>query len=201
MSSASRTGMGEHPSPRWMGDGGKSRRDATAAGEEVVLALGSNLGDRYENLERGLSGLARFVTILRVSAVYESPPAGGPEQGDFLNLVLVGATSRSPSELLEGIHEVERAAGRVRDVPDGPRTLDVDIIFFGSKVVREEDLTIPHPRWRERPFVRVPLEEVAPDWVDPDSPQGLTVSERVQDRGEGDARLRLYAPPPRQASK
>jgi 2-amino-4-hydroxy-6-hydroxymethyldihydropteridine diphosphokinase len=135
--------------------------------EDVIVALGSNLGDRLAYLLEGLEGLASAVRLLRVSSVVETPPAGFLGQGPFLNLVVRGRTRLTPHALLRHLQRVERASGRVRSVPGGPRTLDADLVFHGDRVIRTSRLTVPHPRWADRSFVVVPLLEVDPDRRDP----------------------------------
>ena len=104
----------------------------------------------------------------RTSAVYETEPVGGPEQGPFLNLVVELETTAAPRELLERCRRAEKAAGRVRDVRFGPRTLDADVLLVGDLTVADDDLDVPHPRMYERRFVLQPLAELAPGLVDPD---------------------------------
>jgi 2-amino-4-hydroxy-6-hydroxymethyldihydropteridine diphosphokinase len=129
----------------------------------VHLGLGSNLGDREGHLERGLRALgARGVHLTAVSALYETEPVGGPAQGPYLNLVAAGETSLSPEALMQAALEAEAEAGRVRSVRNAPRTLDVDVLFYGDLVRRTDALTLPHPRLHERRFVLVPLAELAP---------------------------------------
>ena len=140
----------------------------TTAGTPFILSLGSNMGDRLAHLERGIRALARAVSIEAVSSVVESPVwAPAPPQPDFLNLVLRGRTDRDARGLLELARSAERSAGRVRSVRRGPRTLDVDIIFFGSEMIDSPELTVPHPRWSERPFVFHLVPEVAGEMVEP----------------------------------
>ena len=130
----------------------------------AFLGLGSNLGDRLETLQRAVDLLdddAR-TRVEAVSSVYETDPVGGPEQGAYLNVALRVATRRSPRGLLRLCNEVEARLGRVRDVRWGPRTIDVDVLLYGERVVRSRRLAVPHPRMRERAFVLVPLMEVAP---------------------------------------
>lgn len=134
-----------------------------------MLALGSNLGDRLEHLRRGARGVERFVGVLAVSPVYETAPVGYADQPDFLNAALLGTTTLHPRELLAAAHRVEAARGRRRGRPAGPRELDVDLIFYGGLVVREPDLSVPHPRWKERSFVLGPLADIAPALVDPET--------------------------------
>jgi 2-amino-4-hydroxy-6-hydroxymethyldihydropteridine diphosphokinase len=129
----------------------------------VYLGLGSNLGDREGHLERGLAAVAaRGVRLTAVSSAYETEPVGGPAQGPYLNLVAAGETSLSPEALMQAALEAEAEAGRVRGERNAPRTLDVDILFYGDVVRGTGDLTVPHPRLHERRFVLVPLAELAP---------------------------------------
>jgi len=130
----------------------------------VVLALGSNLGDRLELLQGAVDALADTpgLRVLGVSPVYETDPVGGPDQPDYLNAVLVAEVRHSPRTLLERALAVENAFDRVREVRWGPRTLDVDVIAVGDLEVREPDLEVPHPRAAERAFVLVPWLDVDP---------------------------------------
>lgn len=129
----------------------------------VVLALGSNVGDRLSHLRRGVEGLAALGSVLGVSSLYETEPVGGPVQGRFLNAAVLVDTEIDARRLLEGVLAIERDAGRVRDVQWGPRTLDIDIIVHGSETVDEPDLVVPHPRAVDRRFVLEPVAEIAPD--------------------------------------
>jgi 2-amino-4-hydroxy-6-hydroxymethyldihydropteridine diphosphokinase len=142
---------------------------------KAYLGLGSNLGDRLANLQLAVELLAgqHGLTVLRSSRVYESDPVGGPPQPDFLNAVVEVQTSLTPGELLTACREAEEALARVRDERWGPRTIDIDILTFGDDVVDEPDLTIPHPRMRERGFVLAPLLELEPD---PPLPGGRNVA-------------------------
>ncbi len=132
----------------------------------AFLGLGSNLGDRGANLRAAVDALP---DVVAVSSVYETDPVGGPEdQGPFLNAVVQLATERSPRQLLEAAAAAEAAAGRVRTVRWGPRTLDVDVLWVDGASVAEPDLVVPHPRLWERAFVLVPLAELAPDLATPE---------------------------------
>jgi 2-amino-4-hydroxy-6-hydroxymethyldihydropteridine diphosphokinase len=134
----------------------------------VAIALGSNLGDRRANLAFGLSALPGFITNLRPSSWHDTTPEGvSPEHPRYLNGVVVGETSLTARELLDRLLAIETAAGRTRPAPLAPRTLDLDLIFFGDKKIEEPGLLVPHPRFRERRFVLEPLAEVAPEWIDP----------------------------------
>jgi 2-amino-4-hydroxy-6-hydroxymethyldihydropteridine diphosphokinase len=131
----------------------------------AALALGANLGDRLAALQYAVDGLAATdgVRLVAVSSVYETDPVGGPgEQPDYLNAVAVVDTSLRPDELLARAHALEDAAGRVRVVRWGPRTLDVDVLAVGSETADTESLQLPHPRVAERAFVLVPWADVDP---------------------------------------
>lgn len=130
----------------------------------VLLALGSNLGDRRRHLREAIGSLDR---VTAVSGVYETDPVGGPAgQGPYLNMVVAIDTDATARELLGMCRRLESAAGRVRGERWGPRPLDVDILWIDGETVHEPDLEIPHPRMRERRFVMVPLADVAPDLLD-----------------------------------
>jgi 2-amino-4-hydroxy-6-hydroxymethyldihydropteridine diphosphokinase len=131
----------------------------------AFLGLGSNLGDRVGYLRAAVGSLPDLVAT---SPVYETDPVGGPDdQGAYLNLVAELRTSLGPRELLEVCRVLERAAGRVRAVRWGPRTLDVDVLLVEGATVDEPDLQVPHPRMWERRFVLAPLADLAPDLVTP----------------------------------
>lgn len=129
----------------------------------VFLGLGSNLGDRVDLLRGAVTSLPDLVAV---SPVYETEPMGGPDdQGAYLNLVVELDTGLGPRELLALCHTLEQAAGRVRGVRWGPRTLDVDVLWIEGCTVEETDLQVPHPRLWERRFVLAPLADLAPDLV------------------------------------
>lgn len=150
----------------------------------AFLSLGSNLGDRQAHLRRAVDQLraGSRPAVTAVSRVYETDPVGGPDdQGAFLNLVVELAVPEpcDPYWLLAECHRLEVAAGRVRSVRWGPRTLDVDIIWIDGLVLDDPDLTVPHPRWRERRFVLAPLAELAPDLVGDDDTEAAGGEVRV----------------------
>jgi 2-amino-4-hydroxy-6-hydroxymethyldihydropteridine diphosphokinase len=148
---------------------------SAAAGPPEVrafLGLGSNLGDRWAHLRKAVDQLraGSALPVTAVSPVYETEPVGGPEdQGPYLNLVveLAVPASLDPYRLLVECRRLEAAAGRVRSVRWGPRTLDVDVLWMDGVTRDDPELTVPHPRWRQRRFVLAPLADVAPDLVDP----------------------------------
>ena len=145
----------------------------------VAIALGSNLGDRRAHLAYAVEQLAAIVSDLRVSRFIETEPVevDGP-QPPFLNGVAVGECALRARVLLPRLLAIERACGRTRPAPRAPRTLDLDLILYGSERINARDLIVPHPRFRTRAFVLEPLAEVAPDWVDPET--GQTVAQLLE---------------------
>lgn len=138
----------------------------------AFVALGSNLGDREAQLVRAVRTLAATpdVVIQGVSRVYETAAVGPAGQGDYLNAVLQLATLLSPRALLGELLRIERGAGRVREQEParwGPRCLDLDLLLYGDRCLREPGLEVPHPRMHERAFVLEPLCELAPDRIHP----------------------------------
>jgi 2-amino-4-hydroxy-6-hydroxymethyldihydropteridine diphosphokinase len=142
------------------------------------VALGSNLGDRMATLDAAVRALDadEQTHVMAVSRVYESDPVGGPEQGPYLNAVAVLETDRDPHSLLGLLLLTEERLGRVRTERWGPRTADLDLILYDGPPVISPDLTVPHPRARERSFVLVPLLEVDPYATFPD---GETAAEAL----------------------
>jgi 2-amino-4-hydroxy-6-hydroxymethyldihydropteridine diphosphokinase len=135
----------------------------------AFIGLGSNLGDRRDLLRRAVEQLRSHGDVVGVSPLYETDPVGGPGgQGPFLNLVVELSTSDTPRALLERCRALEAAAGRIRTVRWGPRTLDADVLWVEGWQVDDEDLTVPHPRLWERRFVVQPLADLAPDLVTSD---------------------------------
>ncbi|HSW28308.1 MAG TPA: 2-amino-4-hydroxy-6-hydroxymethyldihydropteridine diphosphokinase [Longimicrobiales bacterium] len=154
-----------------------------------VFALGSNLGDPLSVLRAATARLASGLERPEVSAVYRTPPEGGAPQPPYLNAVLVGDGPLDPAEALALAREAERAAGRERPYVGAPRTLDVDVLFVGDAVVDTPSLRLPHPRWRTRDFVVVPLLDVAPDLRDPET--GYCVRDVARTAGWGPERFPL----------
>lgn len=150
----------------------------------TLIALGSNLGDRAEHLSFAIERLRALphTEWLGVSAFHETEPVGGPPQRPYLNAVASLRTKLSPNDLLRRVREIEHARGRERTVKDGPRTLDLDIVIYGGVICENNELVLPHPRFREREFVLVPANEVAPKMLDPVS--GKTISALLSDLRE-----------------
>lgn len=130
----------------------------------VYLSLGSNLGDRENQLREAIRRLeAAEVHILRESSIRETEPQDVRDQPWFLNMVVEAETELFPKQLLARIHRIESDMGRRRVVPKGPRTIDIDILFYGNALVKSAELDLPHPRIAQRRFVLEPLAELAPD--------------------------------------
>jgi len=144
---------------------------------EAYLGLGSNLGDREQNLARAIDLLAQRVKIEKSSSLYVTEPVDYGDQPLFLNAVCRIQTSLTPDDLLGLAKRIEAALGRKPSFRNGPRPIDIDILFYGDSVVDLPHLTIPHPRLPERAFALVPLAEIAPNLVHPLS--GQTVKEMV----------------------
>jgi 2-amino-4-hydroxy-6-hydroxymethyldihydropteridine diphosphokinase len=126
----------------------------------AIVGLGSNLGDRAAMLARAVEELAALGQVVAASDVFETRPVGGPPQGDFLNAAVALETELDPFVLLEALLALESRMGRVRAQPWGPRTIDLDLLFYGEVVVTTPRLVLPHPRVRERAFARHPAAQV-----------------------------------------
>lgn len=143
------------------------RRPATPL-VRVAVAIGSNLGDRAAHIAWACDGLGRVLTDVRCSPVENTAPLDVPDpQPDYLNAVVVGRTTLPPRALLDVLLRLEVERGRTRPGVRSARTLDLDLILYGDRVIDEPGLQVPHPRYREREFVLGPLARLAPRWRDP----------------------------------
>jgi 2-amino-4-hydroxy-6-hydroxymethyldihydropteridine diphosphokinase len=133
----------------------------------AYLCLGSNLGDREENLCQALTLLSPKVNLEKMSSIYETEPVGYKEQSLFLNLVCRISTDLPPDELLCLAKDIETRMGRIPSFPNAPRIMDIDILLYDNEIMETQNLTIPHPRLRDRAFVLIPLSEIARDLVHP----------------------------------
>ena len=133
----------------------------------VYLALGSNLGDRLANLKQAIDSLTPQMEVRAKSSVYETPPWGYADQPKFLNQVVKAKTYLEPEPLLKHLKRLEVALGRQASFPNGPRLIDMDILFYDELIVNTPSLVIPHPRLHERGFVLLPLMDISPDLVHP----------------------------------
>jgi 2-amino-4-hydroxy-6-hydroxymethyldihydropteridine diphosphokinase len=159
----------------------------------IYLALGSNLGDRESFLRAAVLGLSsRGVEVLKCASIYSTAPRDVLDQPWFLNTVVEGNTFLEADGLLETCLAIEKENLRKRDTSKGPRTLDIDIIFYGNEVIRKPGLVVPHPRFALRRFVLEPLAEIAADFVDPVSRR--TIRELLDVKPDT-AEVRRFGPP------
>jgi 2-amino-4-hydroxy-6-hydroxymethyldihydropteridine diphosphokinase len=162
--------------------------------QEVYIAFGSNVGDQRANLRKALEALSEHGRILGCSALYATEPVGYLDQGWFLNGVARVATMLQPREMLAQLHAIELSLGRERRIRNGPRTIDLDILYWGRTVMDEAGLSIPHPRAHERLFVVAPWSDLAPDLVLP-AADGKTLAQlRVELAGTSEVVLHCPAP-------
>ena len=155
----------------------------------VYLGLGSNMGNRQDNLGEALGFLSQRLRVEKVSSVYDTEPVGNINQPRFLNLVCQVYTRLAPTELLTLAKGIENKLGRALSQSNAPRPIDIDILFYGDQVIETPELVIPHPRLAERAFVLVPLAEIAPDFRHPVI--GKTVNELSQRLTETQGVLKL----------
>ncbi len=133
----------------------------------VYLGIGSNLGDRRDNIEKAIAFLKKEkMKVLKLATLIETEPVGGPKQGKFLNSVVKIQTELEPQKLLKVLKSIENQMGRVKTVQDGPRPIDLDILLYDNLKLNTPSLTIPHPRMLERDFVLIPLKEIADHLVE-----------------------------------
>lgn len=133
----------------------------------VYLALGSNLGNRLANLKNAISNLTPQMDVKKKSLVYETPPWGHTDQPQFLNQCVMVETYLEPENLLAHLKRLETVLGREPTFENGPRVIDIDILFYDDLILNTPPLVIPHPRMHTRGFVLVPLNDIAPDMVHP----------------------------------
>lgn len=131
---------------------------------QAFIGLGSNIGERYNNLIEAVSSLHRHkeIKLVKSSSIYETLPVGYTEQDDFLNMVIQLETTLSPDELLKLCLQIEKDLGRKREIKWGPRIIDLDILLYNQENIETENLIVPHPRMHERAFVLAPLLELDP---------------------------------------
>ncbi len=137
--------------------------------KDVILSIGSNLGNRIEFLKSSIKNLEilKDVVIVKVSDVYKTEPIGVSKQSNYFNSIVYLKTDLSPNDLLSEINEIEKMYKRERIIKWGPRTLDIDIIDYDNKIINTEQLTLPHPRMHKRRFVLIPMTEIDPYYIHP----------------------------------
>ena len=151
----------------------------------AFISIGSNIGERLLHLKNAVRALHSHesVVVLSVSSVYETAPVGYTDQADFLNIVIEVRTTLDAYNLLTVCQEIEHELGRVRTIRWGPRKVDLDILLYNNDTIKAENLIIPHPRMHERAFVLIPLLEIAPEVVHPDTGRLYSEEAAVHDRG------------------
>lgn len=130
---------------------------------KVYIALGTNLGNREENLREALEKLGKIVQTQKKSEILETDPEGYENQGKFLNMVISARTTLNPQELLEELLNIEFEMGRKREIKNGPRIIDLDILLYEDRIINDPNLKIPHPMMHKRRFVLEPLKDIAPE--------------------------------------
>jgi len=133
----------------------------------VYLGLGSNVGDKEENIQRAVELIKEKCEVSKQSSLYETEPVGYDNQDWFLNSAMKVKTILAPKELLAFLQSIEQIGGRVKTFKNGPRVIDLDILFYDNQIIKENDLIVPHPRLHERLFVLEPLYEICPDYIHP----------------------------------
>lgn len=139
----------------------------------LFLGLGTNLGDRQQNLQRAVNALTAGMRITAVSPIFETPPWGPTDQPTFYNCCLAAETDLTPQQLLSFIKEIENELGRIPTYRWGPRLIDIDLLFYDDIILEEDNLTVPHLRIAERAFVLAPLAAIAPDFIHPQTGQSM----------------------------
>ncbi len=168
----------------------------------VLIALGSNLGDREWNLRRAIDALRSVIDVVRISTIMETDPVDAPPGSPrFLNAVVAGATRLSPEDLLDAMLAIEARLGRRRTTRNAPRVIDLDLILHSAHLRRSRTLTLPHPRYRQREFVLGPMRELGLRWVDPASASPLIRPSGTFSPQAGRRTLMPQRPSPREAGR
>ncbi|MDO8610758.1 MAG: 2-amino-4-hydroxy-6-hydroxymethyldihydropteridine diphosphokinase [bacterium] len=133
----------------------------------ILLALGSNVGNKKENISKAIILLSKKIINIKQAPLYISHAVGYTEQDDFINTAISGNTNLKPRQLLDFVKKIEKEIGRIYRFKWGPREIDIDILFYGNEIYTDESLIIPHPRIHERDFVLQPLVEIDPLFIHP----------------------------------
>lgn len=155
--------------------------------KDVYLSIGTNMGERYENLQHAVDLLKekKELELIRISSVFETAAVGYTDQADFLNIAVHLKTTISSVEMLKICQEIERELGRVREFRWGPRVIDLDILLYNQENIETENLIVPHPRMYERAFVLVPLVEITPSPFDEQLQQAHDLLQQMDCEKEG----------------
>ena len=154
---------------------------------DVYLSIGTNMGERFENLQHAIGLLldTKGVEVVRISSIYETAAVGYTDQADFLNIVVYIKTVHPPMKMLEICQSIENELGRIRVFRWGPRIIDLDILLYNQENIETECLTVPHPRMYERAFVLVPLINITPTPEDQQVQLAHTILEQMDQEAEG----------------
>ena len=160
---------------------------------QVILGLGSNQGSPKENLDKAVAALSAMGTVQEVAPYILSKPEGYDAQPDFVNTVVILETTLPPAELLLKLQSLEKQLGRVKTFPNGPRVIDLDILFYDDQKIFDTDvmLFVPHPRLHEREFVLKPLSYLRPDFIHPTQQKTITQLYRELMRNKGEATCKI----------
>ena len=148
----------------------------------IYLALGSNLGDRQAMLESAIGHFSAQIQIRKCSPIYETKPWGYAEQQDFLNMALEASTELSAEELLVELKAIENLVGSKASFQNGPREIDIDILFYGDEIIAMDNLVIPHPRLHERAFVLIPMLDLNSEFVHPEFDKTISEAAKSVDK-------------------
>ena len=140
---------------------------------KAYLGLGTNIENRETHLRVALTEISQLGSITKQSSIYETSPVGYEAQDDFLNMVIELETELDPTELIIKLQEIEHKIGRIKEVTNGPRKIDIDILLFNNEVIDSKNLTIPHPRMHRRKFVLIPLKEIKADLTLPTTGESI----------------------------
>jgi len=135
--------------------------------QTIYLSIGTNIENRIKNIETAIEHLKKILSIEKESSIYETEPVGYKNQANFLNLVIKAKTKNSPTRLLQKLKSIEKKMGRIKKFKDGPRVIDLDILFYEKKIIEIDYLTIPHSELHKRNFVLKPLAEIEPRLIHP----------------------------------
>ena len=139
----------------------------------IFIAMGANVGEPYQNIIGAMRAIGSFATVTSFSSVYVTRPVGLQDQPNFHNMVVGVETPLGPHELLSALLTIEESMGRVREKKDGPRTIDLDLLFYDDLMLNEQGICLPHPRLHKRDFVLLPLAEIAPEFIHPKLNQSI----------------------------
>ena len=156
---------------------------------KVYLGLGSNLGNKFANIKEAVRQIKKKIKIKKISPVYKTEPVGYKNQDWFLNCVVEAETEKNPFQLLEFLKSIEKKLKRKKTIKNGPRTIDIDILFYSNKIIKTTNLQIPHPRMHKRLFVLEPFTKISQDFFHPKLK--ITIK-KLKEKIEDKSRVKVY---------